>query len=432
MSPLQTVDPQTVQAQAAEALGAFVRRNRHAGASRGPLAGWTVALKDNIDVAGDIVERGAPLFAGRRAPATAPAAQCLLDAGATLDGRTALVELCFGSYGLNAHTGRPLNPWDAQTPRAPGGSSSGSAVAVAARLVRAALGSDTAGSIRMPAALCGVTGFKPTHGRVPEEGVFPLAPGYDSVGPLATSAADCAALMAVLAGDASLAALAPATQARVAVLPEGLWPVPAAPAVRQAVQAAAEQLAGLGLSVRPVATAPDLAALTQQAGVLIAASAWQVLRPWFEQQPEAFGAALRERLLAARQLAPAEVQATAAARAVSVRDFDRWAQDFDVLLLPTVGESAPAVTSIQERGSTLGHFTRWVNHVGGCAISLPAGFDAQGLPVAVQLVGRGGADARVLAVAMAFQQATDWHRRSPDLSRWASRSASLSLSKGTP
>lgn len=164
--------------------------------------------------------------------------------------------------------------------------------------------------------------------------------------------------------------------------------------------------------------------------MLIAAGAWQVLRPWFEQRPEAFGAALRERLIAARQLAPEEVQAAAHARAVETRDFDRWAQSFDVLLLPTVGESAPAVASLQERGSTLGHFTRWVNHVGGCAISLPAGFDEQGLPVAVQLVGRGGADARVLAVAMAFQEATDWHRRRPDLSGWLPPGTPIPLQKG--
>lgn len=420
-----------MSAHAVDALGAFVRRTRHAGAAHGPLAGWTVALKDNIDVAGDIVECGAPLFAGRRATATAPVAQRLLDAGATLDGRTALVELCFGSYGLNASTGKPLNPWDARVDRAPGGSSSGSAVAVAARQVRAALGSDTAGSIRMPAALCGVTGFKPSIGRVPMGRVFPLANGYDSVGPIATDAADCAALMAVLADDPALAAVAAATRARVAVLPERYWPVPVAPAVRHAVQAAADRLADQGLAVYPVTTAPDLAALTQQAGVLIAAGAWQVLRPWFEQRPADFGAALRDRLIAARQIPPADVQAAAAARAVEARDFDIWAQGFDVLLLPTVGETAPAVASIQERGSTLGHFTRWVNHVGGCAISLPAGFDEQGLPVAVQLVGRDGADARVLAAAMAFQQATDWHRCRPNLSPWERRGASLLSEKGT-
>ncbi len=404
----------------AAALGAFVRRPVHRGAAGGPLAAWSVALKDNIDVEGDIVEVGSRVFEGRRATATATAVQRLLAAGATLDGRAQLVELCYGSYGLNDYAGTALNPWDAAVPRAPGGSSSGSAVAVAARLVRAALGSDTAGSIRMPAALCGVTGFKPTWGRVPEDGVFPLAPGYDSVGPLALDAADCAALMAVIAADPSLQVGA-ATRGRVAVLPPSFWPVQPAPAVRQAVAAAADVFANLGFETEPVRSAPDLTALTLQAGTLIAAGAWQVMRPLFEAREAAFGRALSLRLQAARQLSASVVADAAAARTAAQRAFADWATQFDVLLMPTVGTTAPALAEVQEGGSTLGHFTRWVNHVGGCAISLPAGFDAAGLPIGVQLVGRAGGDAAVLAVAQAYQQATDWHRRPPDLQAWRAR-----------
>lgn len=397
-------------------LKAFVRRSQHVGAPGGPLAGWSVALKDNIDVAGDIVEVGSRFFAGRRAAMTASAAQRLLDAGATLDGRTPLVELCFGSYGLNEYAGTALNPWDARVQRAPGGSSAGSAVAVAARLVRAALGSDTAGSIRMPAALCGITGFKPTMGRVPLDGVFPLAPGYDSIGPMAIDAADCASLMAVLAADPSLSALAPTTEGRVAVLPQRFWPVEVAPAVRSALEAAADVFADIGFEVAEASSAPNLAALTQRAGMLIAAAAWQVLRPYFEENEKEFGQALRERLHAARQLAPETIEAASSARAADAAEFTQWAAGFDVLLLPSVACTAPALTNVQERNSTLGHFTRWVNHVGGCAISLPAGFDAQGLPVAIQLVARGGEDSTALAIAQAFQRVTDWHTRRPDLS----------------
>jgi len=402
-----------------DALHAFVRRPRHLGTPGGPLDGWTVALKDNIDVAGDVVEIGSRAFAGRRAQSTATAAQRLLDAGATLDGRTSLVELCFGSYGINDHAGTALNPWDPHVHRAPGGSSAGSAVAVAARMVRAALGTDTAGSIRMPAALCGITGFKPTFGRVPIDGVFPLAHGYDSLGPIATDAADCAALMTVLAADPSFQSLARATHARIAVLPESLWPVEVVPAVRHAVWSASDTFERLGFQVEEEWAAPDLAALTQQAGVLIAAAAWQELQPFFEARESAFGPALRERLLAAKQLAPQAVAVAAAARTTASSEFARWASEFDVLLLPTVSCTAPPLADVQERGSTLGHFTRWVNHVGGCAISLPAGFDEQGLPVAIQLVARGGADAIVLAVAQAFQGATSWHTRCPDLLPWA-------------
>ncbi len=402
----------------ADSLRAFVRRPRHVGVPGGPLEGWTVALKDNIDVEGDVVEVGSQALAGRRAHCTASVAQRLLDSGATLDGRTSLVELCFGSYGINDYSGTALNPWDSRVPRAPGGSSAGSAVAVAARLVRAALGTDTAGSIRMPAALCGITGFKPTAGRVPTDGVFPLAHGYDSVGPMATSAADCAALMAVLAADPAFLGPAPASHGRVAVLPERFWPVDVAPAVRQAVSTAADLFERLGFAVAEVATSPSLAALTHQAGVLIAASAWQSLAPLFEAREGDFGPALRERMHLARQLPPTTIADAAAARSVASQTFDQWASTFDVLLLPTVSCTAPQLADVQERSSTLGHFTRWVNHVGACAISLPAGFDGAGLPVAVQLVARGGADTTVLAIAQAFQGASLWHHTCPDLAIW--------------
>ena len=400
----------------AQALRPFIRSTVHVGASAGPLTGWTVALKDNIDVEGDLVEAGAPLLRGRRAEATATVARRLLDAGATLAGRTRLVELCWGSWGLNEHCGMARNPWDARTERVPGGSSSGSAVAVAARLVRAALGTDSAGSIRMPAALCGITGFKPTHGTVPIDGVIPLAPTYDSVGPMATSAADCAALYTVLCGERQAGRV---TDARIAVLPVDAWPVAVEPAVREAVRRAASEFAACGFEIVPAEGAPDLGALTQEGGVVVAAEAWEVLGDRFLIQPESFGAALRRRLAAARDQAPEVVARAREGRATASRAFDRWMQEFDALLLPTVPCVAPPAQGIDESGSTLGHFTRWVNNVGGCVISLPAGLDGKGLPVAVQLVGRAGADVTVLGLAQAFQRVTAWHRLEPRLAGFA-------------
>ena len=141
------------------------------------------------------------MFSARRATRTATAVQRLLDAGACIVGHTQMVELAFGGWGINAALGTPRNPWDGRTVRVAGGSSSGSAVAVAARMVPGALGSDTAGSIRMPAALCGITGLKTSFGLIPEDGVFPLAPSYDSVGPMAQTADDCALLFEVLTGN---------------------------------------------------------------------------------------------------------------------------------------------------------------------------------------------------------------------------------------
>lgn len=163
------------------------------------------------------------------------------------------------------------------------------------------------------------------------------------------------------------------------------------------------------------APGPELGALTTQAGVLIAAEAWDLLGDHFLARPDDFGKALQRQLMAARGQAPQQVAEAIEGRAHGRDAFEAWLQDVDALLLPTVPRTAPAAQGIDESGSTLGHFTRWVKHVGGCAISLPAGFDAQGLPVAVQLVGRAGADGTVLALAQAFQAATQWHLQSPAL-----------------
>lgn len=403
---------QSLDGPLARALRPFIRTTVHEGAATGPLAGWTVALKDNIDVEGDLVEVGSPALRGRRAPATATVARRLLEAGATLAGRTRVVELCWGSWGLNEHCGMARNPWDAAVERVPGGSSAGSAVAVAARLVRAALGSDTAGSIRMPAALCGISGFKPSLEAVPSDGLVPLATSYDSVGPMALDAADCAALYAVMAG---VPVPGPAVSGRIAVLPQAAWPVPVEPAVAQALQRAASDFAALGFDTVHAGMTLDLGALTAQAGILIAAESWSQLGEHFLARPGDFGAAIRRRLEAARAQSAAQVAAARDDRARARQTFDAWLQGVDALLLPTVPRTAPAAQGIDESGSTLGHFTRWVNHVGGCAISLPAGLDAQGMPVALQLVGPAGADASVLALAQAFQAATPWHLQAPAL-----------------
>ena len=361
----------------------------------GPLDDTTLALKDCFDVAGELVGAGTAALAHRRAACTASVVQRLVRAGALVVGRTQMVELAFGGWGLNAVLGTPRNPWDGRVARLTGGSSSGSAVAVAAGMVRAALGSDTAGSIRMPAALCGITGFKPSAGKVPVDGVVPLARA-DSV-----------------AGW------------RVARLAAASYPVPVEPAVEQELATAA-QVFEQPLGARVVeSTAPlAIARLTRDAGTLISAEAWHAHHALFEdgELAPAFGAELRRRMAQASQLDAQMVNAVREQRLDDARAFDAWRSDCDALLLPTVSRTAPAMAEVDESTPPLGQFTRWVNHVGGCAISLPAGLDAQGLPLAIQLVARAGAEARLLALACAYQRATDWHRREPDL-RWAEKAA---------
>lgn len=402
------------------ALHAFVRVKpaEQPSASKGPLHGWEIGIKDCFDLAGDIASIGTPMFLARRATRTATAVQRLLDAGAHVVGHTQMVELAFGGWGINAAMGTPRNPWDGHTVRVAGGSSSGSAVAVAARMVRAALGSDTAGSIRMPAALCGITGLKTSFGLIPQDSVFPLAPSYDSVGPMASSANDCARLFGVLTGT-HLAPMPAPYGWRLRLLDSAAYPVPVEPAVQRALDAAVDVFVRLGAlpsrSVPPFA----LAELTRDAGTLIGAEAWDLHRARFEADPGAFGAELQRRFEQARVADPGTILSARAARVEASERFRRWLPADEVLLLPTVHCSAPALESVDERGSPLGQFTRWVNHVGGCALSVPAGFDALGLPVAIQLVGPAGAEPRLLALGSAYQLATDWHRRAPDLT-WVS------------
>lgn len=398
------------------ALHAFVRVRtiRQPQVAQGPLHGWDIGIKDCFDLAGEIASVGTSMFSARRAKRTATAVQRLLDAGANIVGHTQMVELAFGGWGINAAMGTPRNPWDGNTIRVAGGSSSGSAVAVAARMVRAALGSDTAGSVRMPAALCGITGLKPSFGLIPEDGVFPLAPSYDSVGPMASSADDCVHLLGVLTGT-RMAPMPDTYGWRLRVFDPAAYPVPVQPAVQRALDGAIEVFVRLGAlpsrSVPPFA----LAALTRDAGTLIGAEAWDLHRLQFETDPSGFGAELQRRFEQARVANPDTILSARAARIEASERFRQWLPADEVLLLPTVHCSAPTLDSVDERGSPLGQFTRWVNHVGGCALCLPAGFDALGLPVAIQLVGRAGAEQRLLALGSAFQRATDWHQRVPDL-----------------
>jgi aspartyl-tRNA(Asn)/glutamyl-tRNA(Gln) amidotransferase subunit A len=397
-------------------LHAFVRvrPTEKPSAVKGPLHGWDIGIKDCFDLTGEVASVGTPMFSTRRATRTATAVQRLIDAGAHIVGHTQMVELAFGGWGINAAMGTPRNPWDGRTVRVAGGSSSGSAVAVAARMVRAALGSDTAGSIRMPAALCGITGLKTSFGLIPEDGVFPLAPSYDSVGPMASSADDCARLFGVLTGT-HLASMPAPYGWRLRLLDSRAYAVTVEPAVQRALDAAVDVFVRLGAlpsrSVPPFA----LADLTRDAGTLIGAEAWNLHRARFEADQSTFGAELQRRFQQACAADPGTILSARAARVEASERFRRWLPADEVLLLPTVHCSAPALESVDERGSPLGQFTRWVNHVGGCALSLPAGFDALGLPVAIQLVGRAGAEPRLLALGSAFQQVTDWHRCAPEL-----------------
>jgi aspartyl-tRNA(Asn)/glutamyl-tRNA(Gln) amidotransferase subunit A len=404
-----------------------------AGEPLGPLHGVPYALKDLYDTAGVRTTGGSRIFADRVPTADATVVRRLREAGAILLGKLNMVEFAYGPEGLNPHYGHARNPWDASVHRMAGGSSSGSGVAVASGLAPGALGSDTGGSIRIPASLCGITGLKPTYGRVSRSGVLPLAWSMDHVGPMTRTAADCALMLRAIAGydpaDASTSVLPvpdyPAALTgdvaglRVGVL-RGVFHDGAAPAVRAAVDAAAATLAGAGAVVDDVTIERlDLAAAGALAVVGAEALAYHAERlrtRAAEYDPDvarrlrvsAFvGAHHYVRAQQARALVRAEVDAALARR--------------DVLLAPSTPIVAPAVG---ERQVTLGdgpadvrsaliRFTRPFNFSGHPACAVPCGFTEGGLPIGAQLVGRPFDEATVLRVADAFQRLTAFHARRP-------------------
>ena len=242
-----------VHADSARAEADHADRLRKAGVRRSPVEGLPVSTKDLFDVAGEVTRAGSRVLE-KSPPAKSDAAAVarLRAAGAIFIGRTNMVEFAFGGVGLNSHYGTPKNPWDRKTGRVPGGSSSGAAVAQADGMCVMALGSDTRGSIRQPAALCGIAGFKPTTRRVPREGAYPLSWTLDSVGPLANSVACCAAYDAILAGEPSAALDELPVKGMRLMLPKSSALLDLDQEVETAFQASIRKLSGDGAQISEV------------------------------------------------------------------------------------------------------------------------------------------------------------------------------------
>jgi aspartyl-tRNA(Asn)/glutamyl-tRNA(Gln) amidotransferase subunit A len=404
----------------------------------GPLAGVPVAIKDLLVVRGVRRTNGSAAFADD-APARADAGAVarLRAAGAIVIGTTHLHELAYGPTGVNPMLGTPVNPWSEA--RVPGGSSSGSGVAVAARLVPAALGTDTGGSIRVPSSLCGVSGLKPTYGRVSRAGVTPLAWTLDHVGPLARSAEDLALLLGVLAGhdaaDASSARVPVADYAaaldrplrgtRVGV-PRDFVGAMVEDDVARGFEAALGDLGRAGVAVSDVGipalfhTGPALGA-----GILAEASA--ALRPLLGERVARVGPETRIYLELGKLVS---AQHYLAAQRLRSRLYDETLaalDGVDVLATPTTPLAAPCpgemAVRIGDRDvgvvEALCRFTGPFNLTGLPALTVPCGFTASGLPLGLQLVGRPFGEAALLAIGHGWQRETDWHARRPPLVREA-------------
>ena len=399
-----------VYAESARAEADYCDRLRKAGVRRSPVDGLPVSLKDLFDVAGDVTRAGSKAF---HKPATEDAAAVarLRAAGAIFIGRTNMVEFAFGGVGLNPHYGTPKNPWDRKAGRVPGGSSSGAAVAQADGMCAMALGSDTRGSIRQPAALCGVAGFKPTASRVPREGAFPLSFTLDSVGPLANTVACCAAYDAVLAAqaDAALADL-PARGLRL-LLPRSSALEDLDPQVEQAFFRAVERLraAGAALSEVPV-PAFDRQAEYFKGGGLAGAEVVHVHKPLAGRIAE-YDPRVGKRIAMGSTLSGADYVDLLQMRAAYMAEIGRLAAPYDAIVMPSVPCVAP---TIAETSASDEAYFRWnfrimrnnglVNFLDGCAATLPCHAPGEA-PVGFMVCGTAGRDRHVLAVAAAVERA---------------------------
>jgi len=399
-----------VYAESALAAADFSDRLRKSGARRSLVDGLPVSVKDLFDVAGDVTRAGSKAFS-QKANEDAAALGRLRAAGAVFVGRTNMVEFAFGTTGINPHYGTPRSPWDRKVGRVPGGSSSGAGVAQADGMCVMALGSDTRGSIRIPATFCGVTGFKPTARRVPREGAFPLSYTLDSIGPLANSLACCAAYDAVLAGEpvAPLPEL-PAKGLRLLVpqseVLEGLDRE-----VEAAFQSALDRLGRAGAFI----TNKALPAFDRQSeyfkgGGYAGAEAYAIHRKNAERFSE-YDPRVAKRVVLGKDLSAADYVDLGLLRAAFQREVEAALAPYDAFLLPTAPCIPPPIAEVDATDEA---YFRWntrilrivglVNFLDGCAASLPCHARAQA-PVGLSVCGPAMSDRRILAVAAAVERA---------------------------
>lgn len=410
---------------AAEAADKAIR----AGQAVGPLHGIPIALKDLVEIEGRVATGGSAVWRNRRSDRTATLARKLIAAGMIVIGKTHTVEFAYGGWGTNQHMGTPRNPWDAAEARTPGGSSNGSAVAVAARLVPCAIGTDTGGSVRLPAGWCGITGLKTTIGRISAYGVLPLSPTLDTPGPMTRSVEDAALLLQLLQGPdpldpktLGLRASEPMPGLRRGV--KGLRLARLPDSERQGIDA--EMLAaydesvrfldGLGADIVELSLPHSFRDFGGLSGQIMSAEAYALHGDIVDDPALPVDDAIRPRILAG-----ATIPASAYLRALAERErlkaeFAAATAELDAILLP-IAMTPPIRLGEVDQGTTPAFLTRWVNFLDLCGLAVPNGFTAGGLPTSLQIVCRGQDEATALRIGWAYQDATQWHDRVPPMAQ---------------
>lgn len=415
-----------VYAEDARAAAAAATDAIRRGWGRGPLHGVTIALKDLVEIEGRETKGGTAANAGRISAYTATLAERALAAGMIVIGKTHTVEFAMGGWGTNTRLGTPWNPWDSATHRAPGGSSSGSGVAVAAGLATTAIGTDTGGSVRLPAAWCGHVGLKTSLGRISVHGVLPLAESLDTPGPMTRSVEDAALLYAALTGPDPNDPLTfrPPAQAPLDDLKRGLADLRVAampdrdrdgvdPEILAAYDKALETIAAAGAQVVQAKLPARLADMAEPLGYIIYAEGYAHHGRLIDDASAPLDEDVRPRLaVGARTSARDYLHAKREQRRV-IAAFHEALADVDVLLTPTTTTPAPIVADIDQT-KTPAMFTRAVNMAEMCALAAPIGFSSSGLPLSAQFVAAYGAESVALRAGWGYEQARGFAVGAPE------------------
>ena len=400
-----------VHSETARAAADYYDRLRAHGAACSPWAGIPVSIKDLFDMAGDVTTAGSKVLLGQP-PASADCAAVarVRAAGFIPMGRTNMTEFAYSGLGLNPHYGTPLGPFERQRKRAPGGSSSGAAVSIAEQMAYGALGTDTGGSCRIPAAFCGIVGFKPTAHRVPVSGVFPLSQTLDSVGPLAASVTCCAVLDAILAGEPTMSLDAVGLRGRRFAIPTHYALDSLDPHVARSFEQAIRQIrsAGAEVSEIPLAELDELPGINRK-GSFSGPEAYAVHRERLESHGALYDSRVFVRLQRGREQTAADYLDLIRARADLQRRVDESLADFEAVLLPTTPIIAPLLQDLESDDAYLRtnqqalRNTSVANFLDRCAISVPCN-EPGTAPVGLMLMGAHDSDRRLLALAAAVEK----------------------------
>ena len=428
---IDRLDPQvnsyvTVTAEHALAQARQAEEEIHAGRKRGPLHGVPYAAKDLLDTRGIRTTIGSQLMVDNVPERDAAIIRRLSDAGAVMVGKAGLHEWVYGITSTNPHFGAIRNPWDLE--RIPGGSSGGSTAALAAGLCSFSIGSDTGGSIRIPAALCGVAGLKPTFGTVNREGAYPLADTLDTLGPFGLCVEDLALVHAVIADEVpprvEFAGGEPRLEGVTVGLPNSFYWENLVPDVDRATRAALKVFESLGAELREVPV-PDIEVMNRVQLITLKAEASSVHRRLLEEHADDIGGDVRTLLEQGCEVRATEYLEAQRERLILCREFEAAFKQADVLAMPAVpiptahiGQKEIEVLGRREnvRMATTRNI-RSMNLPGVPVVSVPCGFHEDSLPIGLQIAGPRFGEAAALTVAHAYEQATDWHTRVPSMAQ---------------